>query len=328
MKRTLKSLVAVLALSGSACAAHTTPITANIPVTGQSQDRAYDSLDNLVNVADIPALREASYMVISESKYKDPDGKTVVFDSLGTAVLYKDVGDKSYLATAHHVVYNEDIVFDFFGGKYEKISEEFYLLDDKQAEHLQSLLRDSAEDQEIGKFYFKDDSGRWIELKNILRFSNDDDSLPLDKIKAKKIKTAALNESKDLAVISVEKLVHQSPAYVVGNAQELQVQNILYVTGWPLGLVKTVTQGHITSANDSVLARVDPEANFIFDSSISPGNSGGGIFAVRDGKFELVGITSAMYIGANDLYIGVKINPITEVFKGDSLHCGKGWKCD
>jgi S1-C subfamily serine protease len=328
MKRTLESLIAVLALSGSACVhTDTTKISGDIPVNRQTQDGNYDSLDNNVQVADVPALKDASYMVISESKYKDPDGKTVVFDSLGTAVLYKDVGDKSYLATAHHVMHNEDTLYDFFGGKYEKLSEQFYLLDDQQAGQLQSLLRSSSENEEVGSFFSRDSSGRWIKLENIIRVSDEDQGLPLDKIKAKKIKAAALNESKDLAVISVQKVAHQPLVYVTGDAKELQAQNILYVTGWPLGLVKTISQGHVTSANDSLLARIDPEVNFIFDASISPGNSGGGIFAVRDGRFELVGITSAMYPG-NDLYIGVKINPISEIFSGDSIRCGKGWKCN
>ncbi|MEK6905897.1 MAG: S1C family serine protease, partial [Nanoarchaeota archaeon] len=86
--------------------------------------------------------------------------------------------------------------------------------------------------------------------------------------------------------------------------------------------------GYVTSENDSRLLDKNYENAFIFDASISPGNSGGGIFAVRDGKFELVGITSAMYMGANDLYIGVKINGVSEVFKRNSIRCVDGWKCN
>ena len=150
----------------------------------------------------------------------------------------------------------------------------------------------------------------------------------LNIIKPQKVKRVAQNEDKDLAVISVPKLNHQPMPYSIGNADELQRQNLVYVIGWPLGLLENVTQGHITSVDDSRLVREDPETAFISDAAISPGNSGGGIYAVRDGKLELVGITSAMYLGGNSLFIGVKVNGISDVFKDNSIRCAKGWKCN
>ena len=326
MKRTLEAVVAALALSSAGCVTNTSTLPAYAPINGQVQDGKYDSLDNYVNVADIQGLKDASYMVISESKYKDPKGETVTFHSLGTAVIYKDVGNKTYLITANHVVQNEDVLYDFFGRKYEKLSEKFYLLDDDQVGRFHHLLRRSSA-EETGKYYLEDSSGNKKELKNIIRTSKEM-AIILNVIKPKEVKTVAYQPTKDLAIISVPKLDHQALIYSVGNSKELQTQNLVYVTGWPLGLIKNVTQGHVTSVNDSALARDDPEADFIFDASISPGNSGGAIFAVRDGKFELVGITSAMYLGSNDLYIGVKINPVPEVFKGNSIRCSNGWKCN
>ncbi len=328
MKRTLESLVFALALSSAGCVTTNTPNnTLPILVSGQTADGKYDSLDNYVDVAAIPGLKDANYLIMSESKYKTPDGKEIILHSLGTAVLYKDVGDKTYLVTANHVVKNEDVLRDFFGKEYKKLSEKFFLLDDSQADRLQDLLRKSSETQESGKFYFEDSSGKKRELKNIVRTS-EDIAIAVKIIKPREVKTSAYNEADDVAIISVPKLAHQPLVYALGNSDELQTQNLVYVVGWPLGLVKNVTQGHVTSVNDSLLVRSDPQANFIFDASISPGNSGGAIFAVRDGKFELIGITDATYTGANDLYIGVKINSIKDVFKGDSIRCSDGWKCN
>ena len=54
----------------------------------------------------------------------------------------------------------------------------------------------------------------------------------------------------------------------------------------------------------------------------------GVVVKVHDGKLELVGITSAMYLGGNSLFIGVKINGISDVFKENSIRCAKGWKCN
>ncbi|MEK6940203.1 MAG: S1C family serine protease [Nanoarchaeota archaeon] len=327
MKRTLESLVVALAFSSTGCAATAMSNSAlSTPISGQTADGKYDSVDNYVNVADIQALRDSNYMIISESKYKGPDGKEVTLQSFGTGVVYQDVGNKTYLVTAYHVMANEKEVYDFFGRKYELLSEKFYLLDDDQVERFQSLLRKSSESEE-GKFYLKNGAGIKREAKNIILASKELGAL-LNVIKPREVKTMAYNSGKDLAIVSVPKLDHKPLAYTIGDSRELQTQNIVYVVGWPLGLVKNVTQGHITSVNDSPLANSQPETNFIFDASISGGNSGGAVFAVRDGKFELIGITDATYLGANDLYVGVKINPVKEIFKENSIRCSSGWKCN
>lgn len=321
MKRTLESLVVALTLSVPGCATTVPNRSISTPVSGQITDGKYDSLDNYVNVADIQALKDANYMVVSESKYKGPDGKEIVFHSLGTAVLYKDIGQKTYLVTANHVVQNDDVVLDFLGREYHKISESFYLLEDNQVERFQSLLRKSSQSSPTKERLYLH-----ISSKRLQRTSKEIEVV-LNVIKPRVVTTNAYHEAKDIAIISVSTLSHKPLAYTIGDGRELQTQNILYVTGWPLGLVKTVTQGHVTSVNDSPLGNDSPETNFIFDASISPGNSGGGIFAVRDGKFELVGLTDASYPG-NDLYVGVKINPIQEIFNGNSIRCSLGWKCN
>lgn len=329
MKHTLEALVATLALSAVGCVTNTSNLTAYSPSTqAQVQDGKYDSVANLVNPEDTQKLADTSYMVISESKYKNPQGKTVTFHSLGTAVIYKDIGKQTYLATANHVVQNEKVMHDWFGGKYELVSEKFYLLEDDQVERLHSLLRKFSVVNDQQKFYVEDSFGIRRETLNYILRTSDEMATLLKVVKPKIIKTVAQNETKDLAVISVPRLEHPSLPYSIGDAEELQRQNIVYVIGWPLGLAENLTQGQITSVNDSRLVRDDPETAFLFDAQISPGNSGGGIYAVRDGKLELVGITSAMYIGGNSLFIGVKINGISDVFKENSIRCSKGWKCN
>lgn len=333
MKRTLEAVVGALALSMAGCAANTSAVTAGVPsssvpaVTGR-----YDSVDDLLNLEDVRKLAGANYMVISESKYKDSEGKEIVLHSLGTAVVYKDIGSKTYLATANHVVQNEEVLFSFFRGKLEKVSEQFYLLEDDEVELLQDTLRELAESREKQRvrqeLYVEDHLGNKKNPANYIIHTSSEIASVLSVLKPKKIKAAAQNETKDLAVISVPKLKYSPLPYSIGNSNDLERQNLLVVVGFPGGLFKNVNRGHITSVDDSRLVRADPKSAFIFDASISPGNSGGGIFAVRDGKLELVGITSAMYLGGNDLYVGVKINGISEVFKGNNLSCEKGWKCN
>ena len=329
MKRTLEALVGALALSMTGCAANTPTLTTDVPSSPvPAADGKYDSVDDLINPETIQTLKKTSYMVISESKYKNSEGKEIILHSLGTAVVYKDIGSKTYLATADHLVQNEDVLFSLFKGKLEKVSEQFYLLEDDEVDMLHESLRELEQSKSKDAFFIEDSLGNRREPANYIVHTSSEIASILSVLKPKKIAVVAQNETKDLAVISVPRLSHPQLPYSIGNANELQPQNLVFVIGYPRGLLENITRGFVTSEHDSKLARPDDRTRFIFDASISPGNSGGGIFAVRDGKLELVGITSAMYLGANDLYIGAKINGISEVFKGNSIHCDKGWKCN
>lgn len=329
MKQTLEVLAVALSLSATGCVTNTSALTAYSPSTqAQIQDGKYDSTDVLVNKEDLGKLKDASYMVISESQYKDPSGKTVTFHSLGTAVIYKDVSDKTYLATANHVVQNEKELYDWFGRKYELLSEKFYLLEDDEVDRLHTLLRKLAATSQEDKFYLQDPLGNRREPLGYMIKTSEEMAASLKVIKPKRIKTVAQNEDKDLAVISVPVLKHKPLSYSIGNAEELSVQDQVYKIGFPLGLLENITDGHVTSVNDSRLVREDVETAFISNAGTSPGNSGGGVFAVRDGKLELVGITSAMYVGGSALNIDVKINGISDVFKENSIRCRNGWKCN
>jgi len=61
------------------------------------------------------------------------------------------------------------------------------------------------------------------------------------------------------------------------------LERVVFVNGWPFGLVKNVTLGNITSINDST------------PTHYTVGNSGGPIYIFRDGKIELAGISTKPY---------------------------------
>lgn len=331
MKHTLEALLATVALSTASCAT----IPKNLHYANSIPDGKYDSVDDLINPEEVRKLADANYMVISEVKYKTPEGEEFTLHNLGTAVIYKSIGSKTYLATANHFVQKENVLVGTFKGKLvkvEKVSEQFYLLEDKEVDmfhNAQRKLSGSEDKQETTqKFYLEDPlEKKDKQFYNILHTSGEIDSL-FGSVKPRKIEVVAKNETKDLAVISVPKLKHQPLSYSIGNPKELERQNLLVVVGFPEGLFKTITRGYVTSVSHSRLLTDDSGYAFAFDAPISSGSSGGGIFAVRDGKLELVGITSAMNTKGNDIYIGAKINGISEVFKGDSLYCIKSWECN
>ena len=101
----------------------------------------------------------------------------------------------------------------------------------------------------------------------------------------------------DLAVIKIEatELAHAA----IANSDAVQVGQIVFAVGNPLGLTSTVTQGIVSATGRGALGLNASDENqgygvedFIqTDAAINPGNSGGGLFNL---KGELVGINSAI----------------------------------
>jgi len=101
----------------------------------------------------------------------------------------------------------------------------------------------------------------------------------------------------DLAVIKID--ATDLPHAALSNSDVVQVGQIVFAVGNPLGLASTVTQGIVSATGRGQLGLNASEANqgygvedFIqTDAAINPGNSGGGLFNL---KGELVGINSAI----------------------------------
>jgi serine protease Do len=105
----------------------------------------------------------------------------------------------------------------------------------------------------------------------------------------------------DLAVIKVD--ATGLPVAALGNSDEIQVGQIVFAVGNPMGLESTVTEGIISSTgryvdifDQSATRGKDGSkyaiSNFIqTDAAINPGNSGGGLFNIRG---EVVGINAAI----------------------------------
>src|SRR3989338_4152988 len=269
MKRTLEALVAVLALSAGSCAA-----------VNSAPSRAYSSIADLKNPADVEALKNANYMIVSESKYKDSEGVEITLHSLGTAVVYANTEKETYLVTASHVVQNEESLFNPFIGKLERTSEQFYLLEDDEVQLFNETIRNLCEFEAAkSEFYVEDVSGKKKEPANGLIHASADISSILNVMKPKRIQILAQNEDKDLAIISIPSLHHPPRSYSIGDGNQLQLQDTVLVVGYPAGLFENVSRGYITSTNNSIRQSNNPEYAFIFDASVSPGNSGGGIVA-------------------------------------------------
>ena len=118
----------------------------------------------------------------------------------------------------------------------------------------------------------------------------------------------------DIAVIKID-ADGLTPA-TVGNSDGLKVGQSVMAVGNPLGeLGGTVTGGMISALNRSVTIQGSSSVNTMsliqMDASVSPGNSGGGLFNMNG---ELIGIVNAKSSSSDDEGLGFAI-PINDAIK-------------
>lgn len=133
------------------------------------------------------------------------------------------------------------------------------------------------------------------------------------------LKLLYVNHEKDFALYELE-LPSGSPwesfPYDIGNSNELKEGNFVYIIGNPLGDGINIRDGTVNALRWQGGKPLHPDAKeeyfFMVNVSVIRGDSGGVILAIRDGKYELVGIVSATYMSFNELGFIVKINVIRD----------------
>ena len=109
-----------------------------------------------------------------------------------------------------------------------------------------------------------------------------------------KASIVGFDRSTDVAVLKIE-AERPLPFVTLSNSDNLEVGDVVFAVGNPLGIGKTVTMGIISATMKSelgVLGEAGSYENFIqTDASINPGNSGG---ALLDSKGRLIGINTAI----------------------------------
>lgn len=96
----------------------------------------------------------------------------------------------------------------------------------------------------------------------------------------------------DLAVIKVD--AEGLPTLPIADSEHLEVGDIVFAIGNPMGVGLTITQGIVSAtgrSNLAILGKSGYEAFIQTDASINPGNSGG---ALVDAYGRLIGINTAI----------------------------------
>ncbi len=95
------------------------------------------------------------------------------------------------------------------------------------------------------------------------------------------------NSVLDLALLNFA--MNEAPCPCVRLADsEAGLDEVVYVVGWPWGYAQVLTIGHSQGVQDN--SRLPYGRRLIITAPVSPGNSGGGVFVLRNGEFRLVGI--------------------------------------
>ncbi len=123
-----------------------------------------------------------------------------------------------------------------------------------------------------------------------------------EKAEVKDVRIVAIQPLRDLALLQLdwdeEQLGPALPHVVINDADDLDVGDLVFAVGNPLGLERTVTQGIVSSTT-----RTLGQLRFVqTDASINPGNSGGPLFNARG---EVVGVACAGFTSFNGLAFGI-----------------------
>lgn len=100
------------------------------------------------------------------------------------------------------------------------------------------------------------------------------------------------DERTDLAVLRINKAPTDLPALALGDADALEVGDLVLAIGNPFGVGQTVTSGIVSAVARSTVGITDFRSFIQTDAAINPGNSGGALVTI-DGN--LVGINTAIY---------------------------------
>ena len=95
------------------------------------------------------------------------------------------------------------------------------------------------------------------------------------------------NDNLDFALLNFT--VGDAPCPCVRLAdREADVDEVVYVVGYPRGMTQVVTLGHSQGVVDN--PSMPYGRRLVVTAQVAGGNSGGGVFVHRDGEFQLVGL--------------------------------------
>ena len=141
----------------------------------------------------------------------------------------------------------------------------------------------------LGSGVIVSSDGYLLTNNHVIEGADDVEVMLTDGRKAR-AKLVGTDPESDLAVLKIE--FDRLPAIAFGDADQLQVGDVVLAIGNPFGVGQTVTSGIVSALGRNQLG-INTFENFIqTDAAINPGNSGG---ALVDTNGALLGINTAIY---------------------------------
>ena len=103
--------------------------------------------------------------------------------------------------------------------------------------------------------------------------------------------------------------------YNIGNSDDLKIGNFIYVVGNPLNMGFNVREGIVSNLRAPEVIHTTnalPDNTFMVSNGLNPGDSGTPAIAIRDGAFELVGLTQGTFLRGQRLGWILRINAIMD----------------
>ncbi len=143
------------------------------------------------------------------------------------------------------------------------------------------------------------------------------------------LKVMYRNKDDDIALFELPLGVSPpSYPYEVGDSDDLRVGNYIYVVGNPMNLGINVREGIVSAliAPDQI-SRIDAKGKnaFMVSNGLVPGDSGTPVIAIRDGRFELVGLSQGTFVGNTRLGWVIRINAIRGLLSAANAIPDEGW---
>lgn len=134
------------------------------------------------------------------------------------------------------------------------------------------------------------------------------------------------SSKRDLALLKLREDL-DIPAVKVAEELKVEEGEDVWVVGYPLAMTRTVTKGLYNGEQVILKSQASLEEDTVFYRSspaVTGGNSGGGMYQLVDGKYELVGVTSMGIRSVEHMSMFVPVEDIRsflnlDVVKPDSM---------
>ncbi|MBW3015525.1 S1C family serine protease [Candidatus Woesearchaeota archaeon] len=253
-----------------------------------------DSLDELVE----SCHKIYKHVTVEITDYSYDKGKTKetkserIFTGVGSAAVIENNGGNVKLLSCHHLI----------GGP--QLRDRYDSENRPLRKHKVKKIRYILEEKET---IFPEE---YKALTGVERFSQ-----------GPELRVVASDKKHDIAIFQtkgkVESIHRYKQVKLWGNSSELSLGDFLYVVGFPRDRGKHVIHGYVSS--NGVKCTNEDNHYIYMDMPINAGNSGGPVFALRDGKPELVGVARCSIPNAQGMGGAVGIDYVKKLLRRSKL---------